>query len=215
MLFCWTRKLIFVHVYKTGGTSITHALNSGFSPAEQRWHRIGRRLNRGGRLPVPCWNFQNLPQHLSARELQALMPARIFEKCFKFAFVSNPWSLKLSLYRHMLRSPDHHQHGIITALRSFDAYIDWLATLPNGSHSVQTSFLRDGNDVKLMNYVGRFERLAQDFAEVADRLGLCHDLPHLNRSDDDPDYRKFYSATSRNIVAELHRPDLEAFGYDF
>ena len=215
MLFCWSRKLIFVHVYKTGGTSVTEALRSCLSPAEQRWHSIGQRLYRHSRVPIPCWKFQDLPRHVSARELQDMMPQWMFKACFKFAFVRNPWSLQLSLYRHMLRSPAHHQHDAVAALRGFDAYVEWLATLPNGPHRVQTGFLRDAKNVRLMNFVGRFEQLNDDFSKVAKQLGIPPDLPHLNMSNDDPDYRKYYSAHSRDVIATLHRPDIEAFGYDF
>ena len=211
MFICTSLALIFVHIYKTGGTSVTQALEAHFGP-------LGRRLHRSGR----CWHglafrgaFHKLAQHCTAREIRDQLPDDLFAHCFKFAFVRNPWSLQLSLFRYVLRTPDHSQHADFAALSSFEAYVQWLETLPNGPHRVQCDFVMDEDGKPLLDFIGRFERLEQDFAAVADRFGWQPNLPHLNASGGDPDYRQFYTPRSRDIVARLHRADIETFGYDF
>ena len=215
MFFSAPRKLLFIHVYKTGGISITHALQTELSRAQTRREKVIRQLSN--RVFAANWMLQaqQLPQHASAREVRDVVPPQIFKQCFKFAFVRNPWSLQLSLYRHVLNSPTHAQHGIFKSLKTFDAYIEWLGTRPNGVHRVQSDFLTDEYGQLLLNFVGRFEHLAGDFAQVAKRFGWAVELPHLNRSSFDTDFRKFYSNRTRKIVEELHQVDIETFGYNF
>ena len=211
MFICTSLGLIFVHIYKTGGSSVTRALQSHVGRLERRLHRLGRCRNR----LVSRHTYHNLPQHSLAREIRDRLPDQLFGRCFKFAFVRNPWSLQLSLFRYVQRSPDHPQHADFAALSCFEAYIEWLDMLPNGPHRVQCDFVMDENGQPLLDFIGRFERLEADFAAVADRFGWQGQLPHLNASNDDPDFRKFYSRKSRDTVGRLHKADIEAFGYDF
>jgi hypothetical protein len=213
MLLLWSRKVIFLHIYKTGGTSITHALLSQLSPAE----KIIGRIAQGGVLPLPQWRLQacTLPPHPTARELREILPPRVFDTCFKFAFVRNPWSLQLSLFRHVRRSPTHHQHNIFAAFPDFNAYIEWIGSLPNGRHRVQCDFVMDEVGKPMVDFIGRFENLTQDFAAIANQFGWRANLPHFNKSDEDPNFRKYYTTRSRDIVAALHRADIDTFGYDF
>lgn len=211
MFICTSFALIFVHVYKTGGTSVTQALQAHVGPLERRLHRSGRCRNGLAFRDA----YHNLAPHCTAREIRDQLPNGLFARCFKFAFVRNPWSLQLSLFRYVLRSSDHPQHSDFAALSSLEAYIQWLETLPNGPQRVQCDFVMDENGKPLLDFIGRFERLGQDFAAVANRFGWRPNLPHLNASGDDPDYRQFYTPRSRDIIARLHRADIETFGYDF
>jgi Sulfotransferase family len=88
------------------------------------------------------------------------------------------------------------------------------------------------------NFVGRFERIDEDFRAVAERLGKLTQLPTFNRSTyrrakwrwrnyadcplkrlrglkSMPSYRQFYTPQLRERVAELYRRDIEQFGYKF
>jgi hypothetical protein len=211
MFICMSLALIFVHVYKTGGSSVTQALQTNIGGVERQLHRVGR----CGNLLNSRSTYHNLPQHCTAREIRDHLPGRLFDRCFKFAFVRNPWSLQLSLFRYVLRSSDHPQHADFAALSCFETYIEWLESLPNGPHRVQCDFVMDENGEPLLDFIGRFERLGQDFAAIANRFGWPENLPHLNASSDDPDYRGFYTPRSRDIIARLHRADIEAFDYQF
>ena len=211
MFICTSLGLIFIHIYKTGGSSVTHALQSHVGHVERRLHRLGR-CRKG---LVSRRAYHNLSQHCMAREIRDRLPDQLFARCFKFAFVRNPWSLQLSLFRYVQRTPDHPQHTDFAALPCFESYIEWLDTLPNGPHRVQCDFVLDESGQPLLDFIGRFERLGPDFASVANRFGWKGPLPHLNASHDDPEFRKFYTRRTRDIVGRLHRADIEAFGYDF
>jgi hypothetical protein len=68
----------------------------------------------------------------------------------------------------------------------------------------------------LVDQVLRFERLADDFAEVSRHIfGEEVRLPKRNVSRDPTHYRDFYDAAGRALIAEKYRDDIEAFGYRF
>jgi hypothetical protein len=100
----------------------------------------------------------------------------------------------------------------------------------------QYDMLHDNNGELLVDFVGRFESLQQDFDKVCEHLGIEESqLPHRNRSDKKSrDLKRktrnwlfangenqlrsladFYDDETREAVAEYYRKDIEAFGYGF
>ncbi len=78
----------------------------------------------------------------------------------------------------------------------------------------QRDWLVDERGEMLVDYVGRFETLQQDFASICQRMGVQASLGHAKPSDRGS-YRQYYSAASRQIVAEAFAADIEDFGYGF
>jgi hypothetical protein len=66
----------------------------------------------------------------------------------------------------------------------------------------------------LVDVVGRFERLEEDWTAIAVRLGIDARLPHRNRSNRG-EYRAYYDATSRDIVARRFAWAIDYFEYSF
>jgi hypothetical protein len=88
----------------------------------------------------------------------------------------------------------------------------------------------------LVDFVGKFERLQQDFDQVCKRLGVENSgLPHVNSSDKKSrelrrkvrnflhrnseselgSYVDFYDTETREIVGSLYRADIKNFSYSF
>jgi len=66
----------------------------------------------------------------------------------------------------------------------------------------------------MVDFVGRFERLHEDFAEVCRRIDVDASLPHLKKSKH-RDYRGLYTPESRDVIARVFEGDLERYGYEF
>jgi len=80
----------------------------------------------------------------------------------------------------------------------------------------QAKFLFDERRYRLVNFVGRFENLDEDFAKVCDKLGLGpQSLPHENAARARRPYRDYYNAQTRALVETLYREDIERFGFTF
>jgi len=78
----------------------------------------------------------------------------------------------------------------------------------------QMEWITDADGTVLVGFVGRFERLEADFQEICRRLNRSASLPHLKRSVHQ-DYRAYYDSESANIIADWFRRDVEHFGYRF
>ena len=94
---------------------------------------------------------------------------------------------------------------------SFEDYIEWR--VKEDLH-LQSSFIFDTDGTQLVDYVGRFENLSEDLAQVCATIGLDTSLPHENASKRSK-YQDYYNDHTRDLVAEAFAADIEAFGYEF
>lgn len=78
----------------------------------------------------------------------------------------------------------------------------------------QTKWLYDQNGEVMVDHVYRFENLDRDFKELTQKLKIDAQLPHLKPSKK-VDYRTFYDGPTMEIVTELFNKDLEEFDYQF
>jgi hypothetical protein len=74
--------------------------------------------------------------------------------------------------------------------------------------------ITDAGGNLLVDFVGAYENLEEDFDEITRILGIRAVLPHVNRSAH-RDYRDHYNDRTRAVVAEHFRPDIERFAYSF
>ena len=183
----WRGRVVFIHINKTGGTSIECAL-----------HLRSERL--------------------SAREKRARLGERRWQRAFKFAFVRNPWDKVVSHYHYRVRTgkagfdDDHPPFGDWVRLAYRDRnprYYDVPLMFAS-----QLEWVADREGHVLVDFIGRFERLDEDFAEVCRHIGVRAELPRV-KTTSHAHYRDFYDDETRAIVARAFAPDLERFGYRF
>jgi hypothetical protein len=217
---------LFVHVPKTAGQSIERFFlgQLGRDPSVAHPDLLL------GRNPDPCASTEKL-DHLAASEYVAggHVSQERFSRCFKFAFVRNPYQRIVSEYRYR----NYFGH------RSFRHFI--LEHLPEPGPSdqyrhimPQYDMLFDAKGNCLVDFVGRFENLQADFTRVCNRLDIGEStLPFYNDSDKGSrklrrsvrnwlffngentknHYRELFDPDTWKAVTELYRQDLEVFGY--
>ncbi len=209
MLISDRHRYIFVHVWKVAGMSIQRALQR----ADRRWmNPFIWALAKLGLVAAPSkMTYARLDEHITAAELKQKLPATVFDRFFKFAFVRNPWDLEVSAYHFALDHPWHHKHEQFKAMRNFDEYVEWRV---RAKGLLQSDFVTDPDGRLLMDYVGRYERLHEDFDHICQVIGVDAKLPHVNPSKHH-DYRTYYTPRTRDMLAEAVRADIEMFGYDF
>jgi hypothetical protein len=206
-----------IHTAKTGGTSIRAALRY------YKWtdpYRVPlficSKLSglTGHRLGV------KFPRHAKAIAAKEMLPHEVFQRLFKFAFVRNPWDLQVSSYHHLRRERPH----LIEHLPDFDAFLRWKLDpeRPYQFHldtsiERQSDYLIDLHGHIIVDFIGRYENLADDFAEACRRIGIrCPSLPHRRKAPErERDYRRYYDDALAELVAEHFRRDIELFGYSF
>jgi hypothetical protein len=217
MLISNTHRFLFIHVGKTGGMSMREVLKQYAQEPEK--FKIRRPAKMNGDRPNPLYTvWETLLLHAKARDVQKEVAPEIFDSYFKFAFVRNPWDLMVSMYHFILREPTAPRHEQVKAAGSFEGFVDWVGRtadpFPKGITKLQSEMLTDDAGRLLVDYIGHYEQLGEDFAEVAHKVGIADRLPHLNRSQH-TDYRAYYSDRTRELVGECFRSDVELFGYTF
>jgi hypothetical protein len=103
---------------------------------------------------------------------------------------------------------------------SFDEFVLAVASIPDeeadGHFRSQHTFVTNAEGQVAIDFVGRYEHLADDFRLVEQQIGLpTTELPRLQEARERLKYAGFYTPETRRIVAERFRVDLEMFGYEF
>lgn len=219
-------RCIFIHIPKAAGTSITSALRAGDPSLELDGTGLSDILMRhegGDRLvqiyrhafPVGSLAFA-AQQHLPALILRSLLSNQTWNAYFKFAFIRNPWDMLVSFY-HYRRALTPEQRslnpGMDDVLQRCSDFSDVVRAYPM-VRSDMTSLIADDEGRQLVDFVGRYENLAEDFAHVCRRIGLAPALAHENRSDHRA-YREYYTGETRAAVERHFARDIERFGYSF
>jgi hypothetical protein len=219
MLVSHGRKLVFVHIQKTGGDTVS-------------------RLIRESIPDIFCFKAKHEFAVKAAAELER------WNEYFKFAFVRNPWDRLVSWYSMIRDAETIRWHQIMTNQRRRSHFRQtrenklWRYVLENSStfeefiinctdeievdegvyYSFaynQLDYIADSNDDLLVDFIGRFESFGSDLYKVYDRLGLeLGSIPHENRSVRGH-YSTFYTPETETIVRKRFQRDIEYFGYEF
>jgi hypothetical protein len=67
----------------------------------------------------------------------------------------------------------------------------------------------------LADFIGRFERLQEDWAVVAKKLGASEVLPHARANPRPRHYTEYYTSETQSIIEEKFKVDIETFNYRF
>ncbi|NES19104.1 MAG: sulfotransferase family protein [Symploca sp. SIO3E6] len=217
MLISYTKKFIFFHVTKAAGTSIKKALEIyAQEPEKFKIKRPPKEVNGQPNRFYELW--QSSLWHAKAIDVKKELTESVYNDFYKFAFVRNPWDWQISYYHFILKEPTHIRYQLVSSMSGFEEYLEWVIKtknpFPKGATKLQKDIITDKNGDIIVDFVGRYENLVQDFDRVSQVLDLQVSLPHLNNSGH-KDYRSYYNATTRQLVAENFRADIELFGYTF
>jgi hypothetical protein len=186
-------KFIFVHINKTGGTSIEVLLK-----------KYSNKFKR----------------HQSIIDLNKEASSNDY---FKFTFARNSWDRFLSLYKYRIKTNQTNLGSNPIPFKEWAKHIydknpEYYNT-PNKFKllllSDQLDWITDAKGSVNMDFIGRFEKLQEDFNIVCDKIGIPHpQLPHKNKSNH-KHYTEYYDDETRQIVAEKFAKDIKYFDYEF
>lgn len=208
------RGYVFIHIPKTGGTSLALALEAramkddlmlGDTPKARRRRQRLKGAPARGRL----W------KHSTLADIEGLVPDAVLDRLFAFTLVRNPWARALSYHRWLrLQAFDHPAVRLARAL-DFDSFVTHPQTLAAFRAHPYASYMRrsDGRDQGAA-YI-RIECFDTDAQPLFDHLGFALTLPHANRSAPQGDYRAAYAPRAAAAIAEACAEDIARFGYRF
>ena len=190
------KRFIFLHIFKTAGTSISQL----FLPYGRLVDRITYKYLITKKLIAMhsrLFHLENEGQknitgyhkHATAQELIDVLGRDKFDSYFTFCFVRNPYDHMISLY-HYIKSSRGHRMNMEANSMSFEKFVIHYI---NQKPQTQSEFIYLG-DERVVQFIGEFENLERDIQFICDHLGIpFKGLPHENsgfRNRDRMDYFK-------------------------
>ncbi|MEM8866295.1 MAG: sulfotransferase family 2 domain-containing protein [Planctomycetota bacterium] len=213
MLISYSHQFFFHHMPKTGGVSVAERLEPYCAQPERVWinrllEQVGIRVN----LVLGPHHWKRFRCHTDMHTVQRVLPRDVFDSLYKFTFVRNPWDWLVSRYHYIQQRNRHGQHRRVGRLGGFAEYVRWQAS--KRRHG-QSELVMDRSGNLLVDFVGRYETLAEDFATVTQHLRMpIKPLGRRNTSNHE-DYRTYYDRATQQFVRDHWAHDIEAFGYEY
>jgi hypothetical protein len=206
------RRFLFIHVPKTGGNSLFQALREY---SDERIITPGPVQDGIERFGTVNDAYPTIVKHSSLSEYQAALPTEVFQSLYKFAVLRNPWERMISWFF----SP--HRQLPQKARRLWQGAGEWsrekfLAFLTRRQATRHYTCLPGAPTLSHdLDFLMRFERLDEDFAEVCKRLEIpARPLPKYNRSTRQH-YSHYYDDDLVALVGGMFPEEIEFGGYRF
>ena len=196
-----SRKVVFIHIQKTGGLTVDRLLNERIPDL----HRVGA---RHGFASLGMDGLDN------------------WDEYFKFAFVRNPWDRLVSWYSMVTTMPREgnelwrYVHDNSSTFEEFIYNCTDEVEIKDGVHYSfaynQLDYVTDEHGNLLVDFIGRLENFDRDLQEVFRRIGFeLETVPHIRAGSSHQHYSTFYTPDTELIVRERFKRDIEYFGYEF
>jgi len=207
MILSTGRNYVFVHIPKTGGTSLALALEAramkddimlGDTPkARNRRHRVQGVATKG-----------RLWKHSTLSDIDGLVPNEV-------PLVRNPWDRAVSYY-HWLKVQKFDHPAVRLAKNSdFATFISHPQTITSLRQTPAAHYMRRADGKEQCNAYIRLEHFAKDAVPLVAHLGFDLSLTVQNTSDRRADFRSYYTDKTAATLAECCAEDIARFGYSF
>lgn len=187
------RKAIFVHIPKTAGISVCHALFNSLS---------------GG--------------HKRIKEYTLAFSKQEFSSFYKFAFVRHPADRLCSAFHYLRnggRTEEDKAYGqnVLAPFKDMNEFVElWFDhdKLHDYIHFIpQFEFMCISGNKPQVDYIGKFESLNEDFKIISSELNLDIELPELNSSKQKVKWQDQLTIKNRQKIADIYSNDYALFGY--
>lgn len=239
MIISHSRRFVFVHIHKAGGTSVEKALDP---------HLAWNDLILGGsafgeKIQAPYRARWRLDKHSTLNEIETVCGAQFLDDCFVFGLVREPLSRACSVYNFVASTVHRWAERQNIAMEDVAKMITpraakktpglaWTSTRIFLKTKDFSEFIRHADIGQVAGFrlqsaalaripqgppaakIFRLEDYPAWSAELGRRLDLDFELPHANQSGlrlADP---KSISAEDRDLVRQMFRADYETFGYE-
>ena len=209
MIVSQSKKFIFVHVHKAGGSSVSTALQPHLA-----WNDLILGGSELGETLNPLFRAQyGLHKHSTFDEIRQVIGDTLVDDYFSFAFVREPSAKIVSLYNYIAsfsedlarflgKTEDELAEASISGSSDISHnFLSWDATrayYQTGSFSdfirsadaqadmgfrPQIDSLKTPDGDRIVNKIVKLETVMQSLPELWQGLGFRFHLPHVNRAE--------------------------------
>lgn len=225
MIISHSHKFIFIKSRKTAGTSLEAAL-SAFCEGDDIVTPLGdykHNRDEAGRFIHRARNADGFEQHDEALTIRSRLSPAQWTSYYKFSIARNPWDKVVSEFFW-----DKRQDPALQPRKRFYHYLGVPFDEFGHTRKLFAEFVRDYRNTNdrfylidgrlCVDYVIRYERLEEDWAQVCGRIGITPPpLPSLKAGirKGKRHYSDYYDEESATRIAECHGNDIQLFGYRF
>ncbi len=225
-----SRKFLFVHIYKTAGTSITKYFDDFLE-----WNDIVLGgTDFGEKIQGFYLDRYKLHKHSTAQDIRKIIGKETWDEFFKFAFVRHPYDRTLSTYnyikclinttgirRHLPFFKPHNGSFLnwpITKAfldtKSFSSFIRHEKAKKSMIMKPQADWIFSSSGKKLIDFIGKFENIDNDFSSILKKIKIPRKvLRHHNKSKIRTD-KHIIEKTDLKYLSEIYKKDFYLFNYD-
>lgn len=203
--------ILLAHAPRLFGTSMKHAIKKKKRPFWVNLAGVNRTLKHVYKQET---GFSNV-SHPTAAEVKRY-DEEAWRNYFKFAVVRNPWDHAVSYYHWKM-----HENEVSSI--SFKEYLkrvsNWDRPDPEGIRPPRKSawdMLAIGDEIAL-DYVARFENLAEDMNTIAGRIGIPIDMGNKTKSNirsKNKSFAAYYDDESIELVRRIYAKEIDCFDYE-
>ena len=187
-LVCDQRKLVYVGIPKIASTSMRRSFMKHQDVDKIHIHAALKR-----QLPTVAQNY------------------------FKFSFVRNPFDRLYSCYKNIVYDPKKvldYPFGHFRHIANFEQFVKKVTKVPDAisnPHFISQYCFLYKNNKCLVNSVGKFENLVQDFEPIRQKYQL-NPLPYYNKSQATTDeWKDHYTEELATLIYKRYKKDFELF----
>lgn len=212
-------KEFFIHIPRTGGTTVSQLLG------------IRDKKNLAGDYPIKEVSNRKLPKNFTYSEIESGYPY-IKDSCHFFSIVRNPWERILSEYLWRKKNMNNVK---IKHLDSFDKFVQFVSYKVERKYfpfcfldchfDTQFSYLCDIRGNLVVHDIGRFENFEEYTKKMLMKKGIIlNQLPILevdfsnnlvSKKSFTTNYRQYYSSQAEKTIRRIYEIDIDQFKYTF
>lgn len=185
------KRLVFIHINKNAGTSISRSLGINFKI------------------------------HLTIKDLinNYDVDQNSYKELFVITCVRNPWDRALSQYFYRVKTNQCNMKTNPISFKDWVKCVygknkdDYYINTPK-MFLTQVEWLEDFNGKIHVDKIMRYENLENDFNEVSKILNIKKTLPRYNTTIKKK-YREYYDLETRKIIEDYFERDIKLFKYKF
>ena len=196
-----TKKFIYIHINKCGGTSLTNVLMKHATDFNTK--KIGYR------------------KHSTMQQVYDAIGIDLADSYYKFTVIRNPLDRISSFYRHIKRSNSwvYNKMSQKFDITNFNKFINNLPDLYKSRSDFEisiismTEWLTVNKKIKIDKII-KLEDLNGEYKNLSNNFGLELNLKNLNQDPIQVKHTSLYTSEMKNIVKSIYKDDFKNFNYE-